>query len=139
MTIVNVTEDVAGPAADVFAILGDFAGVQIGGPITAVEYDGEGVGMVRSISLGGGLIVERLEAHDPIAMHFAYCITNDDCVLPVSGYTSNLQITDLGPQGCRVEWIGNFEPRGLPEADVMPIIEGIYRNGIAGARKVVTG
>jgi len=116
MTIVNVTEKVAGPAADVFAILGDFTGVQI-----------------------GGLIVERLEAHDPIAMHFAYCITNDDCVLPVSDYTSNLQITDLGAQGYRVEWIGNFEPRGVPEADVMPIIEGIYRNGIAGARKIVTG
>jgi hypothetical protein len=95
--------------------------------------------MIRSISLGGGLIVEKLEAHDPTAMHFAYCITNDDCVLPVSNYTSNLQITDLGAQGCRVEWIGSFEPRDVPEANVMPMIEGIYRNGIANARKIVTG
>jgi hypothetical protein len=55
MTIVNVTEDIAGPAADAFAILGNFAGVQIGGPITAVEYEGEGVGMIRTISLGTGL------------------------------------------------------------------------------------
>jgi hypothetical protein len=137
MTIVNVTEDIAGPAADAFAILGNFAGVQIGGPITAVEYEGEGVGMTRTISLGAGLIVERLEAHDPAAMHFTYCITNDDCVLPVSNYSSNLQITDLGAQGCRIEWIGTFDPRGLPEADVMPIIEGIYRNGIANARKAI--
>jgi hypothetical protein len=139
MTTVNVTEEIAGPAADVFAVLGDFTGVQVGGPITAVEYEGEGIGMVRSISLGGGLIVERLEVHDPVAMHFAYCITNDDCVLPVSNYTSKLQITDLGAQGCRVEWIGSFEPKGLPEADVMPIIEGIYRNGVANARKIVAG
>jgi hypothetical protein len=139
MTTVNVTEEIKGSAADVFAVLGDFSGIQIGGPITAVEYEGEGVGMARSISLGGGLIVERLDAHDPVAMNFSYSITNADCALPVSNYTSNLQITDLGAQGCRVEWVGRFDPRGVPEADVMPMIEGIYRNGIANARKVVAG
>lgn len=139
MTTVTVTEDIAGPAADVWAILGNFAGVKVGGPVTAVEYEGEGVGMVRTIALGGGLVVERLEAHDPDAMRFAYCITNEDCALPVSDYSASVQVTDLGADGCRVEWSGTFAPRGAPEADVVTVVEGIYRGGIAGARKAVEG
>lgn len=139
MTTVDIIEDIAGPAADVWAILGNFSGVQVGGPVTAVEFEGEGVGMLRSISLGGGLIVEQLDEHDPAAMRFAYRIVNEDCALPVSNYSASVQVTDLGADGCRVQWTGTFEPKGAPEPDVITVVEGIYRGGIAGARKAVAG
>ena len=95
--------------------------------------------MVRTISLGEGRIVERLDAHDDDAMHFAYSIINDDCALPVSDYSASVQVTDLGSDGCRVEWSGTFEPKGAPEAEVIPVVENIYRGGIAGARQAVEG
>lgn len=139
MTTVTITEDIAGPAADVWAILGDFAGIQVGGPVTAVDVEGEGVGMVRTLSLGEGRIVERLDAHDAAAMRFAYSIINDDCALPVSDYSARVQITDLGSDGCRVEWSGTFEPKGAAEAEVIPVVEDIYRGGIARARRAVAG
>ena len=72
-------------------------------------------------------------------MEFAYSITNKDCPLPVSNYSANVKITEKGPNKCNVTWTGKFEPRGVPEADASKIVEGIYRGGIAGARKAVGG
>lgn len=139
MTTVTVSEDINAQAAAVWAELGNFAGIRVGGPITAFETEGEGVGMTRTISMGGAQIVERLDAHDPQAMYFAYSIVNEDCPLPVQGYAANVQISDKGDGSCNVTWTGTFEPRGAPEADAAAAVEGIYRGGIAGARKAVAG
>jgi hypothetical protein len=138
MTRVNVSEDIGGAAADVWAALSDFGGVKVGGAITSFETEGNGVGMVRTIGMGGGQVVERLDRHDADAMVFAYCILNDDCPLPVSGYSATVQITDKGDGTSHVDWTGTFEPKG-DEADAVKVVEGIYRGGIAGARKAVGG
>ena len=138
MTRVNVSEDIDGAAADVWAALSDFGGIKVGGPITSFETEGDGVGMIRTIGMGGGQVVERLDRHDADAMVFAYSIINDDCPLPVSGYSATVQITDKGDGTSNVDWTGTFEPVGS-EADAVKVVEGIYRGGIAGARKAVGG
>lgn len=139
MTTVTVTETIAGPAAKVWPLLSDFGGVQVGGPITSVEVEGEGIGMVRTLGLGDALVIERLDAYDADAMLFGYSILNDDSPLPVQGYRASVQVSDLGDDTCRVDWSGTFEPRGVPEADAIKVVEGIYKVGIAGVRKAVAG
>lgn len=139
MTTVTVSEDIDGKAADVWAVLSDFGGIKVGGPITSFEVEGEGVGMVRTIGMGGGKVVERLDRHDARAKVFAYSIINDDCPLPVSGYSATVTITDSDDGTCHVDWTGTFEPKGASEADASKVVEGIYRGGIAGARKAVAG
>jgi hypothetical protein len=138
MTTVTVSEDINAGAARVWAAISDFGGIKVGGPVTSFETQGEGVGMVRTIGLGGGLVVERLDRHDPEALVFAYSILNDDCPLPVRDYSATVQITPTGADSCRVDWTGVFEPKG-PEADAMKVVEGIYRGGINGARSAVGG
>lgn len=139
MTTVTVTETIAGPADKVWALLSDFGGVKVGGPITSVEVEGEGVGMIRTLGLGGALVVERLDAYDADAMTFGYSILNDDSPLPVEGYSASVHITDFGTDGCRVDWSGTFEPKGASEADAVKVVEGLYKGGIAGVRKAVGG
>lgn len=139
MTTVTVTEDIKGKAADVWARLSDFGGIKVGGPVTSIETEGQGVGMTRTIGMGGGKIVERLDRHDATAMVFAYSILNDDCPLPVRNYAAKVTVADKGDGSCNVQWTGTFEPKGAPEADAMKVVEGIYRGGIAGARKAVGG
>jgi hypothetical protein len=140
MTKVTVSEDICGRAADVWAALSDFGGIKVGGPITSFETKGTGVGMVRTIGMGGGKVVERLDRHDAKAMVFVYSIVNDDCPLPVkAGYSATVQVTDKGNGACNVNWSSTFEPKGAPEADAIKVVEGIYRGGIAGARKRVEG
>lgn len=136
MTEVKVNEDVNGPAAEVWAALSDFGGIKVGGPITSFEAQGEGVGMLRTIGMGGGLVVERLDRHDEDAMVFAYSIVNDDCPLPVSKYSATVTVTDREDGTCNVDWTGTFEPKG-DEAQAIQVVEGIYRGGIAGARAAV--
>lgn len=139
MTTVTVREDIQGNPADVWAALSDFGGIKVGGPVTSFETEGEGVGMVRTIGMGGGTIVERLDRHDAEAMTFAYSIVNDDCPLPVSGYSATVEVADNGDGSTRVTWTGNFEPRGSSEEEASKVVEGIYKGGIAGARKAVSG
>lgn len=139
MTTVSVQETIGAKASDVWNALSDFAGIQVGGPVTSFETEGDGVGMTRTIGLAGGRVVERLDRHDADAMVFAYSIVNDDCPLPVSGYSASVTVTDNGDGTCRVDWTGTFEPKGASEADASKVVEGIYRGGIAGARKATGG
>lgn len=138
MTVVKVVEDINGPADRVWTAISDFGNVKVGGPVTSVEVQGQGVGMVRTIGMGGGQVVERLDRHDAAERVFSYSILNEDCPLPVSSYSATVTVTDKGDGTCTVDWTGTFEPKGS-EADAAALVEGIYRGGIAGARKAVAG
>ena len=136
MTKVEVQETVQAKAAAVWPLLSDFAGIKVGGPIESFEVEGEGVGAVRTIGMGGGQVIERLERHDEVAMVFSYSIINDDAPLPVSDYYATIVISPEGDEACHVSWVGTFEPKG-EEAKAIKIIEGIYKGGIAGAKKAL--
>ncbi|MFP6806204.1 MAG: SRPBCC family protein [Pseudomonadales bacterium] len=136
MTTVKVVESIKAEAKAVWDILGDFGGIKVGGPITAFEIEGEGVGAVRTITMGGANVVERLEAFDPESFSLTYAIINEDSPLPVSAYRSDVQIT-ANDEGCTIDWTGNFEPKGVSEEQASEIVKGIYTGGIARARKAL--
>ena len=138
MTTVTVEEDLQAPAQAIWDILSDFAGIKVGGPITSFETEGEGVGMVRTIGMGGASVVERLDVHDADAMTFTYVITNDDAPLPVSNYSATVTVTATGENSVHVDWTGTFAPKG-DEAAAIKVVQGIYKGGIAGARKATGG
>lgn len=139
MTTVTVSEDIGASADRVWELLSDFGGIQAGGPITSVETEGEGVGMIRTLGIAGGQVVERLDRWDGEAKVFSYSILNEDSPLPVSGYSATVTVTETGPGSCNVDWTGTFEPKGAPEADAVKVVEGIYRGGIAAARAAAAG
>lgn len=134
MAEAKVVKDIKADADAVFAILGDFAAIKPGGPIESVSYEGEGVGMVRTLNMTNGSVVERLERHDSKARSFTYVIINDDGPLPFSGYSATVNVTDKGDGSCTVDWTGTFEPKGVDEATAIGIATGIYAGGIKGAR-----
>ncbi len=137
VTTAKVVEKVAASAADVWAQLGDFVGIKIGGLIESFEVEGEGVGAVRTIGLANGSVVERLDHHDAEQRIFTYSIINDDCPLPVSSYSATVKIADDGDGSCTVEWTGTFEPKGAPEERAITVVKGIYTGAIQGARKAL--
>ncbi|MDC0068639.1 SRPBCC family protein [Gammaproteobacteria bacterium] len=137
MTIVTVEETIAANANDVFKVLGDFGRIKVGGAITAFELEGEGVGAVRTITMGGGKVIERLNEYDSEKLIFGYSILNEDNPLPVSNYSSRVEITADGENACTVNWSGNFEPKGTDEAAASKVVRGIYTGGIAGTRETL--
>ncbi len=137
MATAQVVKTVKAPVADVWAQLGNFAGVQVGGPVESVEFEGEGEGMTRSIGMGGGVIVERLEEHNEAARRFTYTIINGDSPLPFSDYAATVQLGDNGDDTTTVIWTGTFQPHGVPEADAINMATGIYAGAIKGAQIVL--
>ena len=133
MAEAKVVKDVAASAQDVWTQLSDFAGIKPGGPIEAVTYEGEGVGMIRNLSMGGGMVVERLENHDADNLTFTYAIINDDSPLPFENYSATVTITDKGDGTCTVDWTGTFDAKG-DEAAAINTATGIYAGGIKGAK-----
>jgi len=129
----KVVKKVDAPASDVWAQLSQFDGLKAGGAIESVRYEGEGVGMVRYIAMGGGEIVERLEEHDADRMTFTYVIINDDCPLPFSNYSATVNITEDGDGTCTVDWTGTFDAKGDEDAAIKTAT-GIYAGGIKGAQ-----
>ena len=93
--------------------------------------------MVRTIGMGGGQVVERLDVHDAKTRTFTYSIINDDCPLPFSDYSATVVITDNGDNTAAVDWTGTFEPKGVPEADAINVATGIYAGAIKGAQRAL--
>ena len=137
MTEVVVNEQVAAAAEDVWRILSDFGGIKVGGPIEAFEIEGEGVGAVRTITMGGGKVIERLDVHDPATKVFSYCILNDDNPLPVSNYSATVKVSADSDSSCTVDWRGTFDVKGADEETACNVVRGIYTGGIQGARKAL--
>ena len=132
MAEAKVVKKVNAPAADVWAQLSVFDGIKPGGPIEAVSYEGEGVGMIRYLTMGGGQVVERLTEHDNERMTFTYAIINDDCPLPFANYSATVSITDDGDGTSTVDWTGTFDAKG-DETAAVNMATGIYAGGIKGA------
>ncbi len=134
MATAQVVKQIGAPVSAVWAQLGNFAGIRVGGAVESVRYDGEGEGMVRTIGMGGGEVVERLDTHDEAARRFSYSILNDDSPLPFTGYQAAVQLGDNGDGTTTVIWTGTFQARGVPEADAIKVATGIYAGAIKGAR-----
>lgn len=139
MTTVEVIEKIGSNAQAVWNILGDFGGIKAGGHITEFSLDGEGVGAVRTITMGGTNIVERLEEFDPEKRSLKYALLNDDSPLPVSQYSATIEVISDGEDACTVKWIGSFEPKGVPKWLATKAVRSIYTRGIARAREETGG
>ena len=85
---------------------------------------------------GGGEIVERCEAYDPAGRSLSYSIVGKSPV-PIRNYFSTVKVIEQGPNACRVDWQGTFEPDGVPEEQAQAMVRGIYTGGIAGVRKLL--
>jgi hypothetical protein len=139
MTEVKVSETIAAPAAKVWELLGDFGGVTKwgGSMLQSCTVEGSGVGAVRHIGLPGGMeIHERCEAYDAIGRSLTYSIVGKSPI-PIKGYESTCRVCEMGPNECRVDWNGTFEPDGATEEQTQGMVRGIYTGGIAGVKKLL--
>lgn len=100
--------------------------------------DLEDGGKVRRLALvGGGEIVERLERIDDDDHVYRYTIESSP--LPVANYVAEIRVQRAGEEGCTVEWSGDFEASGAPEADATRVVRDIYTAGLDNLRKLYGG
>ena len=137
MTEVLVTDQINASADSVWELVRDFGGIKKwnSGAISDISVEGEGIGAVRTITLPGELTLqEELRGFDAAERSFSYAIVGDS-PMPVSDYLATLTIVPVSADLCRVEWGSTFECGDFPEEKAIPLVEGIYKNGIVGLKQ----
>jgi len=126
MIEIIVMRDVDFPADKVYAAVADFGSVGWMNGVAKVEIEGDGVGMVRNIfvSPDAAPVREQMTARDDDAMRIGYVITEGN-PLPVDNYSATVTVVPTG-SGCRVEWAGSFEAKGIDDATAKASVEGMY-------------
>ncbi len=136
MGSVKVVETVNASADQVWELFRDFGGItRFSQGIDSCTVEGEGLGAVRTITMGGGLkLQERLEAFDDGGRTLSYAIIGDH-PLPFDNYLSTIKVVAQG-DACTVEWSSTYDPKGT-EDQASGLIQGIYKGGITGIKKAL--
>ncbi len=133
---VRVEEEIAADAGKVWDLMSDFGGVKSwNSGIETCEVEGEGVGMVRTLGMGGISIQERLEKLDADNKTYSYAIIGGP--IPATGYLAKVVVSDAGAGRTKIVWTSEFEPNGATEEDLVKLFEGIYQGGIKAVEKAV--
>lgn len=141
--------NVDAPAAKVWDQIKAFDGLAKWHPAVAASPADKGneVGSVRTIAIkGGGEIVETLEGYSDEQRRYTYR-AKDGGALPVSNYTSTIQVSPDGDGKSVVEWRGAFYrafPGNDPPADkndeaAVKAVTGVYQGGLANLKKMAEG
>jgi hypothetical protein len=99
--------------------------------------------MTRTIAMGERRIRERLESRDDARRALVYTIP-EGVPFPVKDYRATMRVGEEDGASS-LDWSCHFEPDGVPESQVGPQIEGLYRTMIGwigerlGAPKAAAG
>jgi len=136
MSIVVETGSFAVPAAKLWAMVSDFAGVaKYMDGLEGCVVEGEGVGAIRKIPVGDDHVVESLDVLDHETRTLTYSIISGP--MPFKDYSATMVVTEEGDEACLLTWTGTFEPNGIPSEKADRIAGGIYRGGIKGYGKAL--
>ena len=133
---VTRTGTFAASPADLWTMVSDFGGMdKYIDAMDPYETIGDGVGAKRSIPMGGGMVVETLDALDDDAMSLTYSIVESP--LPFKDYSASMTVAPEGDSGSTLTWTGTFEPDGASKEDAEKLAGNIYSGGIAGFTKAL--
>lgn len=128
MAEASTSIDINLPADQAWQLIGGFGCLPDWLPYIPKSELSEG-GRVRHLANPEGeATVERLITFDHAGKSYSYAILQ--APFPVTDYLSTLKVVDLGAKGSRVEWSGRFEPKGVSDAEVSRLFQGIYEDGL---------
>ncbi len=111
-----------------WAILADFGNVDWVPGVEKVELEGEGVGMIRHITVPVfPPLHERMDAIDHERMVLDYSIPAVE-YLQVKDYTARAEVFALEGERCRVIWSGKAAAEGTDDATASANVEQFYRD-----------
>ena len=126
MVEVSVERELEFSAKEVWAVIADFGNVDWVPGVEKVELEGEGVGMIRHLTVPVyPPLHERLDAIDHQQMLLDYSIPAV-AYLQVKNYRARAQVFELEGPRCRVRWSGWAEADDVDEATATSKTEAFY-------------
>jgi mxaD protein len=138
------------PADEVWAMAGDFGGIQRWAPGTEssrlILRERNETGAIRLLRRrsDGTQVTEKLLDYDPQNRRMAY--TYVDGEVRAADYHSELRVKEVGPGRSVVEWRGRFKrlaywtdtpPAGQDDKAALDFLNGAYRSGLTSLKKVL--
>ena len=137
MARVSVKQSLGFPAQKVWELISDFGNVSWIQGLSKAEVRGRGPGMVRLLSVGDNPpIEERLESLDAKSRTLIYTIPKN-IPFPVSEYRATMRVRETGPAASELEWSCELTPKGIPEAQAIAMLEGMYKTMIGWLREAL--
>ena len=136
MAKVSVQSKVDAPVDQVWDLIGRFNALPDWHPAVSKSELEDGGKQRRLDLIGGGSIIERLEAHDHDARTYRYSIVSGP--LPVMNYEAVIRVEEGEDGKAVVHWESEFEPKG-PEGDAMAAVQEIYETGFQNLKKMMGG
>jgi len=143
MTNVSVKDTINAAADEIWKTLSSFGDVEKYIPLVkSSTVEGSGVGAKRTCIIPSesgqeGKVEEEIKSFDDDAKTLSYSITSSP--LPVENYLGTIKVKDLGNGRCEVDWSSTFEPKGMPEEEVVKMINDIFVTAIDGLKKLHNG
>ena len=136
MSQARVVRAINAPAKEVWKTLRDFNRVEKFLPaVASCTVEASGVGARRVCTLqDGSKVFERLVTIDEKERILRYSVTQS--LLPFESYLGTIKVRDLGNHKCQIDWSSTFDPTGVPEAQVIGMIESMYSESIEGLEKL---
>ena len=106
--------------------------------VLACTADGEGPGMIRTVSLAGRQVRERLEAIDPAAHSLRYQILPPHG-LPAREVRGEITLVALDGGGVEMRWRSEATDFAVPPEQLGARIEDFYRHSIEGLDRMLRG
>ena len=123
--------DIPASADEVWQLIGGFDTLPNWLPFIPKSELSEG-GRVRTLQTAdGAVVVERLQTFDNVAKTYSYSI--EQAPFPATDYLATLRVEAQG-QGARVTWSGRFNAKGVTDAEVEALFDGIYKGGLEALR-----
>ncbi len=119
--------DIARPADEVWALIGDFGRLDWMPGIESCQLEGND----RTLSLLGMTIVERMYARDGTTRSITYGIVSGD--LQVEHHEATITVTPADG-GCRVTWSVDVEPDSLTA-----VMQQTYQGALGALQAQVAG
>ena len=139
MPKINVEDTIDAPADAAWSKIAEFGGLEKWAPgVSECTVEGNGVGAVRRLSMGGMTIAERLESIDDEARKLSYSIVEGP--MPTENYLAEIEITPAGDSRCAIRWSASFDAPGLEEDAANGIAQGVqgsYQGMVDALKKVV--
>ena len=136
MSQARVVRSINAPAKEVWKTLRDFNRVEKFLPaVASCTLEGTGVGARRVCTLqNGSKVFERLVTIDETERILRYSVTQS--LLPFESYLGTIKVRDIGNHKCQIDWSSTFDPTGIPESQVVGMIESMYLESIEGLEKL---